>query len=483
MPDVMLTVAGGRTRARCPRASRSRARTRRPRLLPREPSPASGAAAVRAATRPSLSSAWENFPHTVVEALAVGCPVRDSRGRRAGGRARGERTTRAARRTDGALCSDRAVLGDDELRARLRCGIAVGGGYSRRRPSRRSKPSCSGSSVRKRLLMVGRSRYALPLALARAKFDALSGEIDVHVLASAGRASGMDRRFTLVRPIRPLACSTVSPSTRRCRFGCAGAPHLQARRRARARCARGSALRGRARVARLPTRVIADIHGDPAAPARLYGSLRRKLLAPLADAIARYGLRHATESARSRHTSSRPRCGRRAERRGPPRSWTRAVRRVYTRSASRAAGRHLRRRARALQGRRRACRGVAARCPACARAGLHLVGRGTPHEPRPRARAASADALVRHSRRGRSQALDRRRFSCFRLAPRASVASSWRRSAAAGCYRQPCRRHPRHRRRRRDRILVQPGDTKLSLTRSSACSPIVSSPCGSGGRA
>jgi glycosyltransferase involved in cell wall biosynthesis len=45
------------------------------------------------------------------------------------------------------------------------------------------------------------------------------------------------------------------------------------------------------RLARVPTKVIADIHGDPAAPARLYGSPRRRALAPLADALARYGLR------------------------------------------------------------------------------------------------------------------------------------------------------------------------------------------------
>ncbi len=44
-------------------------------------------------------------------------------------------------------------------------------------------------------------------------------------------------------------------------------------------------------LARVPTKVIADIHGDPAAPARLYGSRGRKALAPLADAFARYGLR------------------------------------------------------------------------------------------------------------------------------------------------------------------------------------------------
>jgi glycosyltransferase involved in cell wall biosynthesis len=45
------------------------------------------------------------------------------------------------------------------------------------------------------------------------------------------------------------------------------------------------------RLARVPTRVIADIHGDPGAPTRLYGSPLRRALAPLADALGRYGLR------------------------------------------------------------------------------------------------------------------------------------------------------------------------------------------------
>jgi glycosyltransferase involved in cell wall biosynthesis len=43
----------------------------------------------------------------------------------------------------------------------------------------------------------------------------------------------------------------------------------------------------------VPTSVIADIHGDPAAPTRLYGSPLRKALAPLADVLAQYGLRRA----------------------------------------------------------------------------------------------------------------------------------------------------------------------------------------------
>ena len=59
---------------------------------------------------------------------------------------------------------------------------------------------------KKRLLMVGRSRYSLPLSPSLAqKFDALSAELDVRVLASSGGGHGQDSRFQLARPIRPRA--------------------------------------------------------------------------------------------------------------------------------------------------------------------------------------------------------------------------------------------------------------------------------------
>jgi glycosyltransferase involved in cell wall biosynthesis len=142
--------------------------------------------------------------------------------------------------------------------------------------------------------MVGRSRYSLPLSASLAqKFAALEAELDVHVLASAGRGSGADPRFTLVRPIRPRALDGLAFY--------ALLPFRVARElrafRPDAVLAQGAqeaalAVIGR-KLARVPTRVVADIHGDPAAPARLYGSPRRKLLAPLADALARYGLRHS----------------------------------------------------------------------------------------------------------------------------------------------------------------------------------------------
>jgi glycosyltransferase involved in cell wall biosynthesis len=148
--------------------------------------------------------------------------------------------------------------------------------------------------VKKRLLMVGRSRYSLPLSPSLAqKFDALSAELDVRVLASSSGGSGVDSRFALVRPIRPraldgLAFYALLPfrAARELRSFRPDAVLAQGAQEA-ALCVLGRKL------ARVQTRVIADLHGDPAAPARLYGSPRRRLLAPFADALARYGLRRS----------------------------------------------------------------------------------------------------------------------------------------------------------------------------------------------
>jgi glycosyltransferase involved in cell wall biosynthesis len=143
--------------------------------------------------------------------------------------------------------------------------------------------------------MVGRSRYSLPLSASLAqKFDAISAELDVRVLASAvGNDAGTDSRFHLVTPIRPHALDgLVFYALLAFRV----ARELRAFRpdAVLAQGAQETALvvLGR-RVARVPTRVIADLHGDPAAPARLYGSPARKALAPLADALGRYGLRRS----------------------------------------------------------------------------------------------------------------------------------------------------------------------------------------------
>jgi glycosyltransferase involved in cell wall biosynthesis len=80
----------------------------------------------RAADASILSSSWENFPHTVVEALAVGTPVIATT---TGGVAEvvrdGENGLLVASGDAEALADAiRRYLGDDGLRARLRAGAA-----------------------------------------------------------------------------------------------------------------------------------------------------------------------------------------------------------------------------------------------------------------------------------------------------------------------------------------------------------------------
>jgi glycosyltransferase involved in cell wall biosynthesis len=148
--------------------------------------------------------------------------------------------------------------------------------------------------VKRKLLLVGRTRYALPLSPSlQQKFDALSAELDVRVLASADAARQGDPRFRLVGRIRPRLLDGATFY--------ALLPFRVARElrdfRPDAVLVQGGqetalVLMGRA-LARVPARVVADIHGDPAAPARLYGSPLRKALAPLADVLARIGLRRS----------------------------------------------------------------------------------------------------------------------------------------------------------------------------------------------
>jgi glycosyltransferase involved in cell wall biosynthesis len=148
--------------------------------------------------------------------------------------------------------------------------------------------------MKRRLLMVGRMRYALPLSPSLAqKFDALDEQLDVRVLGSSGEGNGADPRFSLAPPVRPRALDGAAFY--------ALLPFRVARELRRFRpdavLVQGGqetalTLVGRA-LARVPTRVVADVHGDPAAATRLYGSPVRKALSPLGDALARAGLRRA----------------------------------------------------------------------------------------------------------------------------------------------------------------------------------------------
>ena len=147
--------------------------------------------------------------------------------------------------------------------------------------------------MKRRLLMVGRTRYSLPLSpsLAR-KFDALEQELDVRVLASRARGSnGSDPRFRLVDALPALdgpAFYALLPFrvARELRSEHPDAVLVQGAQET------ALVLLGRT-LARVPARVIVDLHGDPGAPTRLYGSRARRLLAPLADRLGRAAVRRA----------------------------------------------------------------------------------------------------------------------------------------------------------------------------------------------
>ena len=143
--------------------------------------------------------------------------------------------------------------------------------------------------------MAGRTRYTLPLdgSLAR-KFDALSDELDVRVLAARPRgAAGSDPRFRLYGPVAP---GRLEGAAFWALFPFRVARELRANRPdvVLAQGGHETALVLVARaLARVPAKVVMDVHGDPAAATRLYGSPRRRALAPLGDAMTRFALRRA----------------------------------------------------------------------------------------------------------------------------------------------------------------------------------------------
>ena len=149
--------------------------------------------------------------------------------------------------------------------------------------------------MKPRLLFVGRNRYRLPLdaSLAR-KFDALGERFEVRVLASApaGAPTG-DAVFTLVPPfpVRPLdglvfyLALPVRTARELRRFRPDAVVAQSAYEAAATLVAR--------RLARVPARVVLDVHGDWRTSTRLYGARGRKLLAPIGDAVAAAAVRRA----------------------------------------------------------------------------------------------------------------------------------------------------------------------------------------------
>jgi glycosyltransferase involved in cell wall biosynthesis len=149
--------------------------------------------------------------------------------------------------------------------------------------------------MKPRVLMVGRTRYRLPLneSLAR-KFDALRERLDLRVLAAAPRgASSGDATFALQRgtPVAALDGPLFYGSlpvriARELRRAPADAIVAQSPYEALA------ALAGR-KLARSDAAVVVEIHGDWRTWSRLYGSRARALVAPLADRAALVAIRGA----------------------------------------------------------------------------------------------------------------------------------------------------------------------------------------------
>jgi glycosyltransferase involved in cell wall biosynthesis len=140
--------------------------------------------------------------------------------------------------------------------------------------------------VKPRVLLVARDRYDLPLSPSRArKFDALAEVLDVRMLA-VGTGSG-DDRFTLL-PVLPRLDGPAYWSLLPPRVA------LEARRfRADVVIAQSPFEGAVALAARVPARVVVELHGDWRTFARLYGSPLRRVLAVPLDRVGTWAVRRA----------------------------------------------------------------------------------------------------------------------------------------------------------------------------------------------
>jgi glycosyltransferase involved in cell wall biosynthesis len=143
----------------------------------------------------------------------------------------------------------------------------------------------------KRVLLVGRRRYSLPLDETEArKFRALGDVMEVRVLGSGTRS---DETFRLVRPfpVRSLdgLVFHLTLPFRVAREIRDFEPEVVLVQGAQETAA---ALAGRTLARRRP-RVVLDLHGDWRTATRLYGSRGRRLLSPLGDLLAAWAVRRA----------------------------------------------------------------------------------------------------------------------------------------------------------------------------------------------
>ena len=246
-----------------------------------------------------LSSSWENFPHSVVESLAVGTPVISTA---AGGVA--EVVTDGSNGllvpvgdADALAAAIERYFGDDHAAGEAsRAGGRLGRRVQHRERARSHyRPARGGGPVTPRVLFAARTRYALPLTpTLQRRFDALSDVIDWRQFGTSATGEDVtDERFTLVGrfPVARLDGAAFY-----------GALPVRLAREIRAfrpdvlivQGAEDTALALVARrLARSSVPVVFDVHGDWRNNTRVYGSPGRRLISPVADGLARLTLRHA----------------------------------------------------------------------------------------------------------------------------------------------------------------------------------------------
>src|SRR5207248_3191533 len=140
-----------------------------------------------------------------------------------------------------------------------------------------------------RLLLVARTRYALPLSPSlERKFGALRDRFELRVLATAadGRAHD-DGTFRLVARLSlldgPLFYLLLPARVRR----------IAREHRPVAIVTQSPYEAAFVWLARAGARIVVELHGDWRTATRLYGSPLRHALSPLADAVGAFGLRRA----------------------------------------------------------------------------------------------------------------------------------------------------------------------------------------------
>ena len=143
--------------------------------------------------------------------------------------------------------------------------------------------------MKPRLLMVARMRYELPLSPSlERKFAALRERFDLRVLASSAAGPAQDDgTFRLARRLPVLdgpLFYLLLPFRMRRLVREHGSDVILAQ----------SPYEGAfALLARTPARVVVELHGDWRTATRLYGPRRRRLLAPLTDAVGAWAVRRA----------------------------------------------------------------------------------------------------------------------------------------------------------------------------------------------